>query len=185
MIKVLYWNCRGIANNPTKRALANKVHKHSPDLILLSDPMSAFSSTQSLKICSFGFDTFHSDASHLPRPHLWCISKPSHHLLATISDSSSQHLTMLLQNPILGLSTLITGVYGANNPTLRKDLWKQLIDTSSTTLPWRVLGDFNAILNHADKLSVSHSNPSSLKDFQSTVLQTSLPILREQIYLVK
>ena len=171
MIIVLYLNYRGIANNPTKRALANMVRNHSLDLILISDPMTTFSSTQSLKVGTFGFDTFHSNAPHLACANLWCISKSTHYLSTTIFDSSSQHLTMLLQNPISSLSNLITGVYGANNPTLSKELWNQLIDTSLTTLPWCVLRDFNATLNHVEKLSLSHSNPSSLKDSQSTVLQ--------------
>lgn len=174
MIKVLYWNCRGIANNPTKRALANMVHNHSPDLILISEPMISLSSTQSLNLHNYGFDTFHSNAPHLVCADLWCISKSSSQFSTTLSDSSSQHISMLLTNQISGLSTQIIGVYGANKPTLRKDLWKVLIDSSSTTLPWCVMGDFNAILTHEEKQSLRQSTPSSLKDFQLAVLQAGL-----------
>lgn len=81
---------------------------------------------------------------------------------------------MLLLNPISGLSTIITGVYGSNNPSLRKDLWSVLIDSSTSTMPWCVLGYFNATLSHADRLSIRQSNPSSLRDFQTAVLQANL-----------
>ncbi|KAJ8644055.1 hypothetical protein MRB53_005803 [Persea americana] len=133
--------------------------------------MSSFSSSHSLRLSSYGFDIFHSNVSHSGNPNLWCISKSSHHFTTSIFDSSSQHLTMLLSNPTLGSSTLITGVYGSDNPTLRRDLWKVLIDSSLTTLPWCVLGDFNAILSNAEKLNLRQSNPSSRKDFQSVVMQ--------------
>ncbi|XXG59626.1 hypothetical protein AAC387_Pa04g1677 [Persea americana] len=99
------------------------------------------------------------NAPHVATTNLWCISKSSHHLVTSISSSSSQHLTMLLSNPISGFSTLIIGVFCSNNPTHRKDLWTVLINTSLTTLPWCVLGDFNAILAHDEKLSLRQAPP--------------------------
>ncbi|KAJ8624565.1 hypothetical protein MRB53_033095 [Persea americana] len=42
---------------------------------------------------------------------------------------------MLLHYSTAGLITIITGVYGSTNPSLRKDLWAMLIYSSSTTLP--------------------------------------------------
>ena len=174
MIKALYWNCRGIANSPTIWVLANLVQVHSPDIIFISEPMTPFSSTHSLHMRNFGFDIFYSNAPHPANPKLWCFYKSTHHLTISLSDSSSQHLTMLLTNPTSGPSTLITGVYGSTNHSQRRGLWKVLIDSSSTTLPWCVLGDFNAILSHEDKLSIRQANPSSLKDFQSVVMLAGL-----------
>ncbi|XXG59579.1 hypothetical protein AAC387_Pa04g1639 [Persea americana] len=136
--------------------------------------MTLFSSTSSLRLSSFGYYTFHSNASHSTVTNLWCISKSSFHLSISVSDFSPQHLSMLLHNPISGLSSLIAGVYGSNNPTQRKELWKVLIDSSTTTFPWCVLGDFNATLSQAEKLSLRQSIPLSLRDFQATVLQASL-----------
>lgn len=81
---------------------------------------------------------------------------------------------MLLFNPTSSTSTLITGFYGFTNPTHRKNLWQVLINTSPTTLPWCVLGDFNATLAHDEKLSIRQANPSSLKDFQITVIHAGL-----------
>ncbi|XXG68937.1 hypothetical protein AAC387_Pa06g1919 [Persea americana] len=107
-------------------------------------------------------------------PNIWCISNSSNHLATSFLDASSQHLTILLSNPISGLSTLVTGVYGSTNPTQRKNLWQALSNASTTTLPWCVLGDFNAILAHDEKLSLRQATPSSLKDFQVAVMQAGL-----------
>ncbi|XXG86452.1 hypothetical protein AAC387_Pa11g1346 [Persea americana] len=174
MLKLLYWNCKGIANLCTKRVLANLVHNHHPDLIFISEPMSSFHSTSSLGLSSFDFDTFHSNSPHLATLNLWCFLNSNHHLATSIFNASSQHLIMLFSNPTSGLSTFITGVYDSTNPTHRKNLWQILINTSPTTLPWCVLGDFNAILAHDEKLSLRQATPSSLKDFQTVVIQADL-----------
>lgn len=154
MLKVLYWNCRGIASRPTQRALANMILKHSPDLIFIS-----------LSWNKLGFDTFHSNGPSSATTNLWCLSKSSHLLSTTVKDFSSQHLSLLLHNSTSGLTTIITGVYGSTNPSFGKDLWSILIDSSSTTLPWCVLGDFNVTLSHADKLSIHQPILSSLRAF--------------------
>ena len=174
MIKALYWNCRGIANSPTIRVLANLVKTHSPNIIFISEPITLFSSSHSFQLRNLGFDIFFSNASHPSNPNLWCFFKSNHHLTISLYDSSAQHLTMLLTNPTSGPSTLITGVYGSTNHSQRRDLWRVLIDTLSTTLPWCVLGDFNATLSHEDKLSICQSNPASLKDFQLAVMLAGL-----------
>lgn len=165
MIKALYWNYRGIANSPTIRVLTNLVKTHSPCIIFISEPMTLFSLAHSFQLSNLGFDIFLSNALYPGNPNLWCFFKSTHHLTISFSDSSSQHLTMLLTNPTSGPSTLITGVYGSTNHSQRRDLWKVLLDCSSTTLPWCVLCDFNATLSHEDKLSIRQSIPSSLKDF--------------------
>lgn len=154
--------------------LANLVQVHSPDIIFISEPMTLFSSTHSLHLSHFGFDTFFSNASQIGNPNLWCFYKSTHQLTISLSDSSSQHLKLLLTNPATGPHTLITWVYGSTNHSKRKDLWTVLIDSSSTTLPWCVLGDFNATLGHEEELSICQSSLSSLKDFQTTVMLAGL-----------
>ncbi|XXG46055.1 hypothetical protein AAC387_Pa02g0988 [Persea americana] len=81
---------------------------------------------------------------------------------------------MLLSNRITGTSFLITCVYGSTNPSHRRNIWQVLINTSTTNLPWCVLGDFNATLAHNEKLSLRQAPPSSLKGFQSVVFQVGL-----------
>eukprot|EP00268_Persea_americana_P010495 TRINITY_DN1426_c5_g1_i1.p1 TRINITY_DN1426_c5_g1~~TRINITY_DN1426_c5_g1_i1.p1 ORF type:complete len:254 (-),score=31.85 TRINITY_DN1426_c5_g1_i1:1643-2404(-) len=150
--------------------------QHSPDLIFISEPMTHFIHSISLCWNRLGFDTLHSNgpSSISTTTNLWCFSKSSHHLSITVEEFSSQHLSMLLHNNSSRLTTIITGVYGSTNPSFKKDLWAVLIDSSSTTLPWCFIGDFNATLSHADKLSIRQPILSSLKAIQTTVMQAGL-----------
>ncbi|XXG69617.1 hypothetical protein AAC387_Pa06g2432 [Persea americana] len=83
MLKVLCWNCRGIANHPTQHALANMIHKHSPDLIFISEPMTPFIPSISFNWNRLGFDTFHSNApSDLARVALLSAKSELHEALS-------------------------------------------------------------------------------------------------------
>lgn len=148
MLKILYWTCRGPANTPTIGGLNHLVFSHSPDLVLISEPMTSFSSFKSLSLCNFDFDTFHSNSSPSHSGNLWCFCKSSLPFSISVSDFSSQHLSMLLLNSATGLPILITGIYGSTNQSQRKALWNTLINHSSINFPCCVLGDFNAILSH-------------------------------------
>lgn len=57
---------------------------------------------------------------------------------------------------------------------IRRELWDHLINTSSTSLPWCVIGDFNSILLAIEKLSIRPSSSSSVKDFNDMVLASGL-----------
>jgi hypothetical protein len=37
-MKCIYWNLRGLANSPTRLALKFFIIKHTPDIILISEP---------------------------------------------------------------------------------------------------------------------------------------------------
>lgn len=127
-----------------------------------------------LSLCSFGFDTFHSNSSPSHSGNLWCFSESSLPFSMSLSDFSSQHLSMLQLNSATGLLILIIGIYGSTNQSQMKALWKTLIDHSSKNFPWCVLGDLNVILSHDEKLSLRSTTPSSLKDFHSTVMRAYL-----------
>ena len=138
MLKVFYWNCRGIANCPTQRVLANMIIQHSPDLLFLYEPTTSFFASISYSWYRLGFDTLHSNDSPFPSTtsNLRCFSKSSHPLSTTVIDSSSQHLSILLHNSSIGLNSTITAVYSSTNPSLRKELWAVLTDYSSTVQLW-------------------------------------------------
>ncbi|XXG73294.1 hypothetical protein AAC387_Pa07g2240 [Persea americana] len=106
--------------------------------------MSAFHSTSSLKLSSFGFDSFHSNSRYMSTPNLWCFSNSNHRL------------------------------YGSTNPSHRRNLWQVLINSSTTTLPWCVLGDCNATLAHDEKLNLR--NPQFILTQKLKALKQSLKL---------
>lgn len=126
MIKVLFWNCRGIGNIPTKTMLHQLLGSHTPDLIFLAESKIFLDSSISFGFQSLGFNTsfFNSNNS------LWCFCKFSIEFADLLTSSSD----------------LISGFYGSIDYRTRKILWHYLESISSTALPWCVIGDFNSIL---------------------------------------
>ncbi|CAL1396141.1 unnamed protein product [Linum trigynum] len=70
---------------------------------------------------------------------------------------------------------LISGVYGSPNPSHRRALWETMRALSSgTSLPWLVLGDFNALLGPDDKRGGASFNMSQSREFRDCVEDCSL-----------
>ena len=74
-----------------------------------------------------------------------------------VIDKSSQWITCEVTGVAAQTTVSITIVYGHNKPTDRQALWAHLQDQSSANLtrPWAILGDFNAVLSHADRVGGS------------------------------
>ena len=54
MIKVLYWYCRGIGNDSTRRVLRDLCLSHHPSLVCIAEPMVDFDSVVSSFWSSMG-----------------------------------------------------------------------------------------------------------------------------------
>ncbi|KAB5521999.1 hypothetical protein DKX38_026318 [Salix brachista] len=93
----------------------------------------------------------------------------------TCINHSPQWITCMAQ-PISGSTPInITFVYGLNSPGERRELWDYLKNSSVSfnSLPWVMMGDFNAILNPTykdggDKNWYGHSN-----DFANAILSAA------------
>lgn len=169
MIIVLYWNCRGIANSPTIRALHHLASSNSPDVIFISKPMTI--TPPSNLLSSFGYDGFLSN-NHQSSASIWCFFKTNTNLGISLTESFSQFLTISFLNPPNASSCLLTGVYASTNYVQRRDLWDYLSSQANTNLPWCVLGDFNSITSTSEKFSL---RPSRLiPDFQNLILSFGL-----------
>ena len=127
MIRALFWNCRGIGNNPTITDLSHLVASHSPDLIFLAEPLIQFPFFQAIRLSFLGYDSF------LSKPHHPCKSQSK--FTCSLLDSSNQHLSISIMDSSTNQSSIMTGIYGSTNFRIRRDLWQYLISCSSTTLP--------------------------------------------------
>lgn len=119
---------------------------------------------------SFGFDSFLSNINN----SLWCLYKSSSNFNLSLIDQFDQHLTILSLDSSSSSSRLITGVYGSTDYRTRRLLWNYLTITSSTAIPWCVIGDSNATLLASEKLSIRSPSASFVKDFNDMVLATGL-----------
>ncbi|KAJ6974535.1 hypothetical protein NC653_030590 [Populus alba x Populus x berolinensis] len=70
--------------------------------------------------------------------------------------------------------TRITFVYGFNTPAERLALWHYITQESSSGIPWIVMGDFNAILQAADRIGGDTRWPLHLDDFNTCIRQSEL-----------
>lgn len=157
MVKILSWNCRGIGNTPTKSILAHFLRVHSPDILFLSEPKAPLDSQNPSAFQSFGFNLSFSNHNS----SLWCLCNSNSKYTFTLSDFSNQHISIYLVDPYSSIAGLVTSVYGFTDYRTRRALWEYLVNTSSTILPWTVIGNFNSILLAQEKWSIRPLSPIS------------------------
>ncbi|XP_074315726.1 uncharacterized protein LOC141651935 [Silene latifolia] len=89
---------------------------------------------------------------HHPGGRVWVIWDPQVFLVTT-RDCTAQQITVDVVEQISGDNFCFTVVYGFNDETDRKHLWRELQHLSSQiTQPWCVCGDFNSIFNFNERL---------------------------------
>eukprot|EP00268_Persea_americana_P034025 TRINITY_DN33662_c0_g2_i1.p1 TRINITY_DN33662_c0_g2~~TRINITY_DN33662_c0_g2_i1.p1 ORF type:complete len:402 (-),score=60.83 TRINITY_DN33662_c0_g2_i1:2739-3944(-) len=170
MIKILFWNCRGIANTPTQMMLHHLITSHKPDLIFLTEPKTILSSSITINFHSLGFTSSFSNQTN----SLWCLFNPNQNFSFSLLAHSNQHITIEFADFHSSSLGLVTGVYRSTDNRIRRDLWDHLSKFSNTSLPWCVIGDFNSILLASEKLSIKPSPSPSVKDFNDMVLSSGL-----------
>lgn len=68
------------------------------------------------------------------------------------------------------LNWRLTGIYGHPEKYRKDDTWKMLVELGDgSTMPWLCLGDFNGILNHAEKQGGNSNNQRQIYGFRQEV----------------
>ncbi|KAJ6670036.1 hypothetical protein OIU85_021997 [Salix viminalis] len=165
------WNAWGLNSLRKQMAVRNWTQNNGLGIIGLIEPRLGVNSI-SEKIAGMGLQgwTFVESESHQPRLLVgWDAGK---HNLQVI-DKSPQWITCEVAGVGAQTTVTITFVYGHNKPTDRQALWAHLQDQSSAnqTRPWAILGDFNAILSHADRAGGSSQWPTYMEDFPTCLQQ--------------
>ncbi|XXG85442.1 hypothetical protein AAC387_Pa11g0518 [Persea americana] len=113
-------------------------------------------------LSSMGYEGLFSNSPH-SSPFIWCFFKSNSKLGITLTDFSTQYLTISFINPSNATECLLTGIYATSNYIHRRDLWGYLSSQTNTNYPWCALGDFNAITSAYEKYSLwpSHLNLDS------------------------
>ncbi|XP_074376806.1 uncharacterized protein LOC141718321 [Apium graveolens] len=154
------WNCRGLGNPRAVRVLRDLVKSRKPDFLFLSETLS-FSSRINELCSSLGF--MHSFAvDRVGRGGGLAIMWRST-VSCTISSSSTNHIDVEILH---GSSPQwrLTCFYGYPERERRRDSWDLIRHLSSTsTLPWCIVGDFNDMCFQSDKEG-EHDHPQFLLD---------------------
>ena len=123
MINVLFWNCRGIRGEPTRRVLRELCHLHRPALVCIAEPMVDFSSISSSFWSSLGLHLVGMNDRGGLIPTIWvfaCDSFPE----VQIVHCHDQHLTVSLS--IDSRVHWYTFVYASTSTVVRRSLWQSL-----------------------------------------------------------
>ncbi|KAK8370228.1 hypothetical protein V6Z12_A01G163600 [Gossypium hirsutum] len=147
-MKFLCWNCRGLGNIATVREQKQLLATYKPDIVFLSETkMSAkeFSRVQNRCRMQSGL-AVNSEGRSGGLALIW-----EEGIDVTIQSLSKHHINSMVRLKNHN-NILVTGFYGHANPNLRSNSWEMLERVGGLVREdWVVGGDFNAILNEAEK----------------------------------
>ncbi|KAA3482121.1 reverse transcriptase [Gossypium australe] len=181
-MKAICWNCRGVGNPSTIHELKQLLVANVPDVVFLyetkiqSNCLSRISSMCRMEGCLAVSAEGKSGGLAL----MW-----RERVKVTIQNYAKYHVDSLISLDDGGVLRF-TGFYGQADPNLRKQSWDMLRRVKSTVREgWIVVGDFNAILNDAEKEGGRRKPKNSMDEFSELLEELALSNNREGPDLVK
>jgi hypothetical protein len=121
-MKCIYWNLRGLANSPTRLALKFFIIKHTPDIILISEPWMNVDQLPRRWLVNLHLKLFALNSRNNMLPNLWCICKSNMNPVILASDAQQVTLTVTENDKTLAFSA----IYASTNYQTRRTLWNDL-----------------------------------------------------------
>lgn len=166
-MKLLGWNCRGIYNASTVRALKAQIKGARPNLIFLFETKASVSRMEFVRN-SIKFDHMFFVEAKGKAGGLCILWKDG---LAMKEVEYNENLIAVMIND-LACEWLMVGFYGPPYPSKKKKAWKNLMALlDSHQGPWMCFGDFNFVLNENEALGgrKGSSSTNNLKDLMFEV----------------
>ena len=143
------WNCRGLGNPRSVRALQDLVWRYNPIVVFLMETKAKIRRMERIRN-KLGF------ANHLCVP---CMGRSGGLALLwtrevdiEIKSYSKNHIDVVVKEQGSNLCWRLTGFYGHPETYRRYELWQLLAFLNSQfQLPWLCLRDFNEILSITEK----------------------------------
>ncbi|KAF6172122.1 hypothetical protein GIB67_029540 [Kingdonia uniflora] len=163
MIKILFWNCRGIANLDTSNILIDLMKNSFPDLLCIVEPKVKPDENKLYRKNFFSMERevifFDNGVSY---PNIWVLwrkglTKP------VVLACSRQHITVLFEN------VMISCIHANCSYIRRRELWRDLAVIGASNLPWIVVGDFNVVLRAGEKKGGRGVRWRAVEEFQDFV----------------
>jgi exonuclease III len=171
-MKILAWNCRGLACAPTIHTLRALIRQHRPDVLFLSETK-VLSSRFWISLSRLGFVSW-LEVPPVGRSGGLFVTWKFGFTLDPVRLDQNHISCMVVSDPPL-CSWLISCVYAPHTVHNRFALWSNLSELgNSVNGPWLLLGDFNAILSAADKCGGRSFGNASHLDFVDFVNTNAL-----------
>ncbi|KAM5550671.1 hypothetical protein ABKV19_027155, partial [Rosa sericea] len=170
---ILVWNCRGITNTETQRALIDMVQAKRPQLIFLSETLAQQTLIDSLtnRLGFAGNVCITKQPGCQGLALLW-----SHHLNVDVRTSSFHHIDAIVSEIGHVESWRFTGIYGFPARGVRSQTWNLIAQLAGENcgLPWLMVGDFNEVWCRADKSGGPSKAAATMNVFQQTMMNAGL-----------
>jgi exonuclease III len=173
-MKILSWNCRGLGHTSAIRALKKLIQTHQPDIIFLIETKFLSSDFQKrLKIPGDSYpNSFIVDCiiSNSNRRGGLCMLWTNNVNLNIIA-YNDRYIDCYVDCTDTDPGWRATGLYGFSSQQQKPetcDLIKNLFQNTNHD-HWLLFGDFNMVLNHAEKLGGRDINSSHTNLFQDTL----------------
>jgi len=157
-MKCLFWNVRGLANNPSRLALKKLIISHKPELCFIASKLSArWLSKLNLKL-------FCVNTRDNLIPNLWCLCSTA--LNPSLIFVDDQHISIKVE--VDGKVFGISAIYASTCYIRRRNLWSAISNTQNLNLiPWCYIGDFNTIIGAHEQRSRFTPARIPIEDFQN------------------
>jgi hypothetical protein len=162
-MKILAWNCRGLARGPTIRALRALIRNYRPDLLFLSETKVSSSHFQP-SLFGLGFSAWLEVPLFGLQGGLYLAWKNGVDVEPVHLDRNC--IACLVYSNPTHCPWLFSGIYAPHNSQSRDIFWSELSAMgNSYGGAWLLLGDFNSILSAAEKSGSREFGTSSHGNF--------------------
>ena len=178
---IFCWNVRGFNDKIKRRGFRKWMRSNNPIFGGLVE--THVSSVKAPSIIGRTFSGWRYDCNYefSDLGKICVIWNPS--VTVSILHKSLQSITCKVRLPFVSTEFVVTFVYGSNCRKMRRELWSELVflssSSSSSGMPWLILGDFNQVRFASEhSRSSGFSSSRGMREFNQCLATTSLSDLQ-------
>lgn len=173
---ILSWNCRGICNDTTTRALKDLISKTRPSIVfLIETKISQIRDFKDLKR-NLGYSNAHEVLSKGQAGGLGLFR--SDEVILHVSDFSPRFIDVEIGGGPGDPPQRLTGFYGHSRTQDRDQSWQLVCDIGDNdSLPWVMIGDFNEIMNTSEKVDGPQRSERQMRGFREALGYCNLIVI--------
>jgi exonuclease III len=177
-MKILSWNCQGLGNPRTVRALKKLINNYQPDIIFLMETKLMTTQYHFLNMYNDNYSTHTINCSVIGGGRAGGLALIWNHCNVSMDIKSFDlnYIDMSISNSTNNQSWRATGIYGfpqAQNKYLTCQLINDLSCINECT-NWLVFGDLNLVLSNEEKSGGNPIEPNITTSFRNTLCMCNL-----------